>query len=288
MKTKYDSWKQLTMDFNKEMSNVLQQLHHAAQYIALAGRHLIPRQTDDSNTNMQYDFEHKMFVGNELPKGLHIALRSADFKLCILDRGFHCKHEISLDGKSKEQVFKELKSSLKDLGVDVSGFTNKLHYEIPLHQLDKGVSFSINDKRYLRENTFYRHNAEIVINEAAKAFDQEESVKTWPHHFDTGSNIPISRNNKGEVTQSIGIGWAIADSMVNEPYYYISFWSAKPDTNFKDLPALEAGRWMIPEWNGAVLKHSEIIKESSPEKQQQLVNSFFTSGISILTNLLKK
>ncbi|MCD4663677.1 MAG: hypothetical protein K8R68_00305 [Bacteroidales bacterium] len=43
---------------------------------------------------------------------------------------------------------------------------------------------------------------------------------------------------------------------------------------------------MIPGWNGAILKHSEIFKEKSAEKQYKLVEYFFTSGINILTDTL--
>ena len=155
MNTNNSHWKQLIMDFNQELSDMLQQQHHAAQFIAMAGRHLIPQQADDSNTSMQYDIDREMLVGNELPNGLRISFRLANLKLCIMDRGFNCLHNISLEGKSMEQVFKELKSELGDLKVDVNGFTNQLHYNIPVHQLDKGVTFSLKDNRHLIENKYY-------------------------------------------------------------------------------------------------------------------------------------
>ena len=158
---------------------------------------------------------------------------------------------------------------------------HELHYEIPAHKLDKGAAFSINDKKYFQENTFYRHNAEIVLNEIAHANDQAEPVRVWPHHFDTGTLIPVALN-EGKLSKSIGLGWAIPDSMVDEPYYYLSFWSEKPDDKLKTFPKLNAGQWMTPNWNGAVLKHSEIYKEKSAEKQFKLVESFYSRGIEIL------
>ena len=53
MNTKKD-WELLTLPFNEELNEALQQQHHAPQYIALVGHYLIPQKADDSNTNMEY------------------------------------------------------------------------------------------------------------------------------------------------------------------------------------------------------------------------------------------
>ena len=236
MNTQNKIWKPLTMDFNPELNDALQQQHHAAQFIALVGRHLIPRQADDSNTNMQYIFDGDLLLGNALPNGMRVALHLTDLEISVLDKENIAKKVIALEGKTRKEGFDELKQALSDSGIDVRRFKNELHYEIPSHQLDKGAVFSVRNQYHLIENTLYRHNAEIVIQEIANAYDHAEAVRVWPHHFDTGSFIPVSRNSKDELTQSIGIGWAMADGMVNEPYYYLSFWSEKPDDGLKALP----------------------------------------------------
>lgn len=284
MNAQNKNWKLQTLAFDENIDQALQQQHHAAQFIALVGRHLIPQQADDSNTNMQYLPDQELLAGNEISNGLRVALQLTDLKLCFVDQEGNCNNEISLNGKSKQMVFEELKKTLASSGIDVSKFINELHYEIPTHKLDKGDAFSVNDKKHFQESTFYRHNAEIVLNEIAHANDHVEPVRVWPHHFDTGSFIPVSRNDKGEVAQSIGIGWSIPDSMVDEPYYYLSFWSENPMEGLKKLNPLDAGEWKIPTWNGAVLKHSVIIKQTSAETQFKLVESFFHQGIDILLN----
>lgn len=288
MNTENKNWKLLRLEFNKELNDVLLQQHHAAQFIALAGRYMIPQQADDSNTNMHYDFDRKMLVGNELPDGLRISLHVTDLMICVLNDRFDCVRKISLEGKTKNQVFMELNDALKESGIDVSGFMNELHYEIPDHPLDNGAVFSENNPQYAQENAYYRHNAEIVMNEIVKADELAGQVKVWPHHFDTGTFIPVSHNEKGGVIQSIGIGWATPDGMVKEPYYYLSFWSENSDKSLEEMPTLAAGKWMIPNWSGAVLSHSEILKEKSPEKQRQVVESFFKTGINILSEYFKR
>ena len=74
MKKNENNWKLQTLPFGDEMKNALQQQHHAAQYLALAGRHLIPQQPDDSNTNMEFIPETGMLVGNSLSDGMKIGL----------------------------------------------------------------------------------------------------------------------------------------------------------------------------------------------------------------------
>ncbi len=284
LKTK---WRPETIPFNKEMKDALEQQHHAAQFLALVGHHLIPQKTDDSNTNMQYISDNDTLSGNSLPGGYRLALQLTDLNINILDKDDEVLEEIVSAGKSKQEVFTELKQKLSGFGVDVTKFKEVLHYEIPEHGLDKGAPFSIKNKRYYIENSIHRHNAEIIINEIAADFDQSEPVRVWPHHFDTGTFIPVSRNEKGEVSQTIGAGWAINDSMINEPYFYLSFWSQKPLENPGDIPPLKSGRWMMPDWNGAVLKLSEITREETAEKQYQLAESFYKQGIELLLQKLK-
>ncbi len=287
MNTPINSWKSLTLGFTHDLNDALQQQHHAAQLIALVGRHLILQQSDDSNTNMEFVFGEEMLMGNALSNGMRVVLYLKDLNMRILDQKNGIKKEIGLTGKTIQQGFEELKQSLSDLGVDVSNFNNELHYEIPAHQLDQGAYFFIEDENYFLENAKYRHNAKIVLNEVSKLFEQYEPIKIWPHHFDTGAYYVLSKNENGSASKTIGIGWAVPDSMVDEPYYYLSFWSEKPKDIMVDFPVLEAGKWMMPNWNGAVLRHSEIQNEGSAEKQHGLVQSFFTQGIAILSHYLK-
>nr|NQU92298.1 hypothetical protein [Bacteroidota bacterium] len=128
MNTSNNEWKPFTVDFNSNLSDVLQQQHHAAQFIAFVGRHLVPQQADDSNTNMEFVSDGDLLLGNALPNGMRVALYLTDLRIGILDKGSNVKKVIALQGKTKPEVFDELKQSLSDLGVEVVGFTNELHY----------------------------------------------------------------------------------------------------------------------------------------------------------------
>ena len=136
MKTSVNEWKPLTMAFSNELNDAIQQQHHAAQFIALVGRLLIPQQPDDSNTNMEFVFGKDMLRGNALANGMRVTLQLSEMKISILDKDNNAKKIITLEEKTKQKVFDELAQNLADLGIDVTDFKNELHYEIPLHQLD--------------------------------------------------------------------------------------------------------------------------------------------------------
>jgi len=282
------SWKHLTRNFDERIKNTLLQQHHASQFIALAGKYLIPQQTDDSNTNMQYQIAGEWFIGKDLGWGLRIALYLPEFKLLILDKENTILRELTLISRTKAEIFGELKQNLSDLNIGVSEFTNKLHYELPTHNLDNKAIFTSDDPDCIRENIFYRNNAEIVLNKVAAKFKEADPVRIWPHHFDTGSFVSIEINKAGGVSKSLGLGWAIPDAMINEPYYYLSYWSEVPVNNLSILPDPEAGEWIRTGWNGAVLRNADIVKITSPEGQQELVESFFNSGIEILFEHIKR
>lgn len=280
------SWQQLTVYFNEEVESNLGQQYHASQFIALVGRYLIPKKPDGSNINMQYVPEKEMLLGNQHPDGWVIGVQLKDLSVQILNNKLEPVIDIPLKGKTFENGFQELKSNLEKLGVDVSGLLTKQPYELPTDSLKDGKYFSIGNKEAVRENILYRHHAGLIINEQAARFEDVEPVRIWPHHFDTGTFITLARNGKGDATKTIGLGWAIPDSMVAEPYFYLSFWSESQMEITDEFKTLPSGEWMMPTWNGAVLKTSEISTKPTANEQYGLVKSFFESGLEILIEKL--
>lgn len=283
---KKTKWELLSMTFENELDIVLQQQHHAAQFIALVGRYLIPKKTDGSNINMQYVPEKEMLLGNQHPGGWVVGVQLKDLTVQILDNKLEMLIDIPLKGKTFENCFQELKSNLEKLGVGVSDLLTKQPYELPTDSMKDGKYFSIRNKSAVRENLLYRHNAGLIINELAACFEDVQPVRIWPHHFDTGTFITLARNGKGDATKTIGLGWAIPDSMVAEPYFYLSFWSESKLEITDEFKTLPAGEWMMPTWNGAVLKTSEISTKHTANEQYGLVKSFFESGLEILIEKL--
>lgn len=272
------NWKQLTLEYNNEIKKVLQIQHLAAQFIALSGRYLIPEKEDQSNITMQFIPDQEVLLGRQHPDGWIVGLLLNNLVLQIRDKSMTVVNEIQLDEKTFPEAFIEFKKKLQKAGADVTLLRTDQPYELPVDLLDKGMFFTAGSKEAVKENIRYRHNASIVLNEVRAGFSGACPVYIWPNHFDSGFSFPVEHNREGKETKTIGMGWAIPDHIVDEPYYYVNIMSDEPvDENTKP-GELAAGKWMMPKWNGAVLTLSEILKEKNAENQFAMVKLFFNSA----------
>ncbi len=287
MTIKNNHWNLLTKAYNSDINEILFQQYFGAQFIAMAGRHLIKQRDDDSNTSMVYNSRRQSIIGEALPENIRIALNLSDLSMTLLKEDSLIKPAISLPGLDINSAFPSLLQTLNNAGVNVSNLKNELHYSFPDHKMMHGAVFTYNHPDLIQENIAYRHNAENILNEVVSDFEDSEAVRIWPHHFDTGTLIPLAYNSEGELIQSAGLGWAIPDGMIDEPYYYLSIWSKDPIKFPTKMPSLKNGRWMMPGWNGAVLRLSEILNYHSPDNQRDSVISFYKSGLQTIQELTK-
>ena len=280
MKESVNNWKYQSLLFSEKMKDALIQQHIAAQFIAMAGHSLIPQQPDDSNTNMDFVPLNNILLGNLIEGKIRIGLYLPKLQIMLCDAENNILNIIFLDGKSKTEVFDEIKNSLQKLNIDTQNFKQELHYQIPDTYPQTNFRFHA-DEDSLNENAIYRFNANLILSEFADQYNLRQEVKIWPHHFDTGFFNGLENNEKGELIKSLGLGFAIPDTMIDEPYYYLSFWSA--NGTFKPSKTeLNHGKWMMPNWNGGVLTTSEINSALSADEQKLKVESFFNEGLKSL------
>lgn len=287
MTTKDNHWNLLTKAFNSEINEILFQQYFGAQFIAMAGRHLIDQRDDDSNTSMGYDSLKQSLIGEALPGNIRTALNLSDLSITLLHEDSVIEPIISLPGLDRNSAFSSLLQTLNNAGVNANNLKNQLHYDLPDHKMLHGAAFAYDYPDLIQENIAYRHNAESILNEVVSDFEDSEAIRIWPHHFDTGTLIPLAYNSKGELIQSAGLGWAIPDGMIDEPYYYLSIWSRDPIEYPTIMPSLKNGKWMMPGWNGAVLKLSEILNYHTSNDQRDSVISFYKSGLQTIQELTK-
>lgn len=282
-----EDWKLLTKPFNNEIKQVIHTQHLAVQLISVTGRYLIPERKDQDNIAMQFVADNEMFLGKQHPDGWLVGLKLRNLVLQIRDDNMKVASEIPLKGKTFPEVLIEYKKELHKTGTDVSFIRTDQPYELPVDSLVEELFFRIGTSDAVNENIYYRHNASLVLHEISKEFAATSPVYTWPNHFDTGFSFPVKHNIDGNPSITIGMGWAIPDSIVDEPYYYLSFLSDEPVDELALPGQLTTGQWMMPRWNGAVLKLSEMIIEDSAEKQLKHVKNFFESGVNRLTDHIK-
>ncbi len=279
-------WKKLE-HFDKELLNreVMLQ-HHAVQFIARAGKHLIPEKADDSHTNMEWKAPVSSFVGNYLPHFLMVGLCIPDLRLILYNENYYILHSLELPGLTGKKIFKWLNEALLANKVESQSLKYDLHYKIPEHEKFNDHPFSEPQTEIAEATAALRSVANEILEEWAEEEPSAAAVKIWPHHFDTGTFFPWY-DKDGNMTKSIGLGLAIADELVDEPYFYVNHWTAEEIKNYPNLETPGDGQWIIGDWKGSVLPYSAVSSYESAKEQEKAVRIFFDESVRLTRELLK-
>ncbi|MEL6132779.1 MAG: hypothetical protein AAFR59_05375 [Bacteroidota bacterium] len=291
-------WPWFTYKQMDDLHLATDQLHRAAQFVAMTGKIYLPPEDDDSQTNMGWLVEDAqpaegILVGNplEVPEQaqFHVGLRPADSSLLFLqadDREIMA--ELSLGGKTRDEVEEWHRGQLEAEGLDASAFHLNLHYEIPPHPIDRGQAFQFSEELAEAFQAFavLRHLGHKVVSYFAEFAPHGADTATWPHHFDTGAYIPLAFEQEKPV-KAIGLGLAVPDDVMPEYYFYITHQAPKGSVSYESLPGLPAGvHWNKMDWHGPVLPLSSLISTKSAEAQHELIHDYFQKGIQETLQLI--
>ncbi|MFN1834666.1 hypothetical protein AB2B38_005335 [Balneola sp. MJW-20] len=265
---------------NAELDQAQQELHHALQFIALSGKYLLTTKADDSNTNAGWDEKSNSFIGRLIGDKLHVALYAAAFQLQVLNKEHEVLYRLSLDKKTVFECFLWLKEIFRQEGISTRNLELGLHYELP-EAFSKDRRFRMPSFELLKELSFHRTNTDRMLKSVKKQTDNASEIRTWPHHFDHALLIPIEIGAKGEILRSCGLGYAINDDLISEPYLYVNRWSKNSGLKFTDKPKLKHGSWYPEKLKGAALPFSKII---NAEKQDQVVGEFISNVLNFSLN----
>ena len=284
-----DQWQSLTHPAPAHLHETLINLHHAGQLVALTGNSLIPKRPDDSQSNLGWVMDLHWLLGHPITCGtqpLHMALDTHTFRLLVTDEMHNILAQYNLVGKTSAEGLDWIRVVLPQFGISADQIQPITHYALPPHPISDGAAFDP-DPEALNELTSHRHNAEIILSSYTSKFPTASSIRVWPHHFDSGSYIPVGQDENGNDNLSLSLGLAIPDELFSEGYYYITTWSKDGNIDYSSLPELSAGEWNTQSWTGAVLRASEIAALSGP-MQLRLTQDFFDSGIRAALKLLGK
>lgn len=283
-------WEKLSINDPKTLDPAINQIHRGVQFIAMAGKHFVKNLADDSHTNLKWLAVEEVLAGNWIrdKKGnFRFAMRSKDLTLITFNSQMEMTSEFTIDGKTNEEVLEWMKSQLLAFGKNPSKMMMNIHYDIPHHETDDGVPYQFSTPALFEEMAKYRANSDLILRHFTAQYKTASDVRTWPHHFDNGAYIPIEFDADGNAIKSFSIGLGIPDAASEEPYFYITTWSAKGDNTYTNLPVLPSGEWLTTPFNGAVLRASEIVKQETTEEQLALVHVFLDKGIEYSRQLLR-
>ncbi|MTI87877.1 MAG: hypothetical protein FH748_07905 [Balneolaceae bacterium] len=232
------------------------EIHVLSQIIAKFNRTFIPKRDDDSHTNFYFDLLSRRLYGRWAEAGKHqycLALHVGAFEFQLINENRISVFEISVRDRTNDELEEKIAEFLPEAGLKKVGFLEKMHYEIPKYDFINSPFKSWSDKE-IRDWETIRSLANDACLWMKSHVMADGEIRIWPHHFDTG--IYVEPNTK----RGLGFGLAMKDPMVNEAYLYYSGYGLNGTSfNYKNLPALEWGRWEVSEnWKGAVFPINDL------------------------------
>lgn len=244
-------------------TNTDQYFHQICQLIAKANRTFVPKQADDSHTNLYFDPVRNGITGRwfETPKGRFLLVFSIrNFTIDLLDQFLQLYLRHNLSGRTFDQIELTLSKTFDELGVSGYDFRLPLHFEIPEYSF-RNQPLQLPELDTVENWIHLRQLANEACIHVLGYLQQPGEIRIWPHHFDTGLYV--------EATPAIGIGFGLAmeDNLVGEPYLYLAGYGlGEKKPNYENKSILPAGEWVLSEnWKGAVLRISDLETESESE-----------------------
>jgi hypothetical protein len=247
----------------KNYTNTDQQLHVLCQTITKGNRTFVPKKDDDSHTNLSFNSAKNRIEGrwiNTSQGKIMLSLNLSNLRFEWIDELNEVLQSFPIQNQTVKQIEQQVSKGLSNLGLDKTGFTDALHFEIPAYPFaDKPIKAIAEEELATWKN--YRTLANEACSYLLSKLNTKSEIRIWPHHFDTGIYI--------EPTNDLGLGFGLAmeDSMVGSPYFYYSAYGINGSTfEYPTDKKLEVGNWVVNEnWRGAVLP-LEDLQEKDTEK----------------------
>lgn len=260
----------------KELNKAQLTLHHAAQFIAISGKYLLEEKEDDSHTNMSWDAKASTFYGGSINDRARVGLHIPSLSLKISGPTGIELASYPLIGKTKQEGLVWIQQALQLKQIDTTSLKMEMHYDIPEHLTDSGKAFPKVDEELLNELSNHRSIADQICSSIFSNHANVTPPRTWPHHFDHGVYVPLEFDNDGSAIRSFSVGYAVADSIINEPYFYITQWKQEVEVDYSSTPKLKFGKWLPKKLKGAALPLSKILKM---KEQQEGIQIFLDKTI---------
>jgi len=271
------AWKQVERIDQKELSKVREELHMAVQLVGAFPRNYLAHDPTDANASLIWNSKILSFESQSVKNkngNVKLGLIVNEFKLYFsVNEKEHSS--LNLNDKSINDSTEWVKSELSKLDFDGNLYNLNLPYEIESYDYKltlNPINQSLEVFSALYSNMYQALVG--VVEQEPEAFD----IRCWPHHFDLATLLPIEKDDAGELSKSIGIGFSPGDERTNEPYYYINIW---PNVALEILEkhSLQNGYWNKTGWAGALLTYSELLQQ---EDQTNLLNDYLNSVLGIL------
>jgi len=228
-----------------------QQLHRLCQILAKVNRtYVAPIKDDSIGLDDRKGLLESRWIETESTR-IQLVLRLSDVCFVWVDDQGNDLQTVSTAKKHINEIEEQLKKTLEKEHLDTENFQSPLHFNIPDYPF-MGQPVALLSRLALNEWIHWRSLANEACSYILRTFQQDEEIRIWPHHFDTG--IYMDLNAK----LGIGFGLAMKDEMVGAPYFYVTCYPKEGEADYSGINELEHGHWIVQKWHGAVLSLDDI------------------------------
>ncbi|NAS29386.1 hypothetical protein GTQ40_00235 [Flavobacteriaceae bacterium R38] len=246
-------------------------LHHLSQTLAAFSNSYLDKAEDDSQSNLLWSVEKEAIISRSV-NNIHLELHIKDLVLKLVSP----TETITLDvlGLAKTDLDSWLKKHLSLVSLDENRFNYNLGFSLDSDHTTF-IDLDTDAEKSILELINHRNFCQNALESISKAYKNATEIRIWPHHFDTGMLIDLSSQH--DMSKGLGLGYAIADSLSDLPYFYTYGWGIPIDYN--SLSSLKNGLWIDKEWKGALLAANNSITFKD-------IENFYLEASSVLVDKL--
>lgn len=255
-----------------------QTMHSLAQLLALTAMQWLPAQPDDSQANLGWNPAQDRLESRAFAVGDHTLRLVVDinlFTLCFLDEQEHTQAAFPIENRTPTDALIWWQSQMQAWGLTD---LKPVNYHLSPEPVEAQTPYQRPD--LLPAWGYWRTVANHAFATLNRETHQKSEVRLWPHHFDTGVYYSF-HDTAGQERAAIWAGYAIADSLSDMPYFYLSGYGRGRSIDFRTAPLLPVGSWQITaDWQGALLPISVISQPSEIDQFLEAAYGFLNRSLT--------
>ena len=253
-------------------------LHSLAQLLALTAMQWIPPQPDDSQANLLYNSTHHRLESRPFAldgQRVRLVLDTTTLALAFTNDQDNPLVSFGPPQQTPNQTQAWWQAQMQAWGVLTF---RPVNYRLDQPPVALDTPYPL--PAVLPAWNYWRTEANEALRRLNEWSGQASEVRIWPHHFDTGVYY-AQLGTDGQEQAASWAGYAIADSLSELPYFYLSGYIRGQSIDFASLPPLSIGVWHISVgWTGALLPVSSV--QSLPD-----IDRFFQESYTHLDNYIQ-
>ena len=211
-------------------------------------------------------------------KTFRLEVDPVKLRINIVNYGGEELASIKMVGRTRREVYSQLRQTLTMAGIKVERFATDMHYDLPEHSVFKGGKYAIINKELNLEICKYYSNAYLILNLLKGRMPASEEIRCWPHHFDMTFDNKISIQDKDNYYE-LTSGFSPSDGILEKPFFYAGL-KNKEVTSIVNKSKLTYGKWLTGDIQGTYLCISSLIGIQKSEEQVDILLHFFNESFT--------